>query len=190
MDATRQRTAPKLQTNRAYVVMRSLRSSKDFTAVDLGIVRQHGVYMDFRDAVQQVKTIRLTEEPSFIPPTSPEQKGTYPNRNKIGELWDSGRFVGWGYNWIDVIESGSGVETMSTWVWIEATEVHRRRGPMGDGEVLSARQLQVVEAEGGIDYVAVGQRAPNIPANAVFDEATQDFVFDGEGDGNGGEDQV
>jgi hypothetical protein len=70
----------------------------------------------------------------------------------------------------------------STWVWIETTDVHRRRGPMGDGEVLSAKQLQVVEAEGGIDYVAVGQGAPNVPANAVFDEATQDFVFDGEGD--------
>ena len=78
----------------------------------------------------------------------------------------------------------------STWVWIETTDVHRRRDPMGDGEVLSARQLQEVEAEGGIHYVAVGQGAPNLPANAIFDEATKDFVFDGEGDGNDGRDQA
>ena len=40
----------------------------------------------------------------------------------------------------------------------------------------------MLDAEGGIDYVAVGQqRAPVLPANAIFDEDTQDFVFYGEG---------
>jgi hypothetical protein len=60
----------------------------------------------------------------------------------------------------------------------------------GKRDELSAGQLQVLEAEGRIDYVADGQRTPVLPDNAVFDEATQDFVFDGEGDGNRGGDQV
>jgi hypothetical protein len=62
-------------------------------------------------------------------------------------------------------------------LWIEKTWVHRREGKPHE---LSARQLQVLEAEGGINYVAVGQqRGPVLPANAIFDEDTQDFVFYG-----------
>jgi hypothetical protein len=52
-------------------------------------------------------------------------------------------------------------------------------------------QLQVLEAEGGIDYVAIGQqRAPVLPANAIFDEDTQDFVFYGEGAVSRGRKQI
>jgi hypothetical protein len=81
-------------------------------------------------------------------------------------------------------------ETMARWMWIEKTLVHCRKGETGEADELSARQLEVLEAEDGIDYVAVGQRTPIVPVNAVFGEATQDFVFDGEDDGGSGGDQV
>jgi hypothetical protein len=75
-------------------------------------------------------------------------------------------------------------------VWIQKTLIIRRKGEMGEADGLTAKQLQLLEAEGRIDYVADGQYTPVLPENAVFDEATQDFVFDGKVDGNGGGDQV
>ena len=79
---------------------------------------------------------------------------------------------------------------MAHWMWIQKTLIIRRKGEMGEVDELTAKQRQLLDAEGGIDFVADGQFIPVLPENAVFDEATQDFVFDGEGEGSGGEDQI
>lgn len=42
---------------------------------------------------------------------------------------------------------------------------------------LSEEELQELEAEGAIDYVAYRQREPD---KARFDEASKDFIFKGE----------
>jgi hypothetical protein len=188
MDNTGQRTAQRLQSNRAYLVMKYLRSSQHHTDLNMGLLREHGVYMDSKDAVQQLKAVRLKASNGSIPPASPKQRDKYQLRNKIGELQEGGDLIGWGYSWVDPDDEEG--ETVAHWMWIEKTMVYRRKGERGEEDKLSARQLEVLEAEGGIDYVAVGQHAPVLPANAVFDEATQDFVFDDEGDGSRGGDQV
>jgi hypothetical protein len=45
------------------------------------------------------------------------------------------------------------------------------------GELTKA-EMEEMEAQGDIDYVAFG---PGGPPNAMFDEASKDFVFPGEG---------
>lgn len=144
--------------------------------------------MDFEDAVRELKKVRLKQFEGFLPAVSPEQRDKHPFRNKIGELCENSGFIGWGYSWVEV-DPALG-ETISRWMWIEKTMVHRRKGETGEGDELSAGQLELLEAEGGIDFAAVGQRTPIVPVNAVFDEATQDFVFDGEDDGGSGGDEV
>jgi hypothetical protein len=176
---TIQRTTSNLRRSRAYIILRYTRSSAHNTQ-HMGFVREHGVYMDFEDVVRELKKIRLAQFEGYIGAASPEQRDQYPFRNRIGELEEDGNLTGWGYSWVHAgFEVG---ETCACWLWIEKTWVHRREGKAGKPHELSARQLQVLEAEGGIDYVAVGQqRALVLPANAIFDEDTQDFVFYGEG---------
>lgn len=153
----------------------------------MGLLREDGVYMEFEDAVRKPKEIRLSRFNGFVTVTNPVSREIYPFRNKIGQLSEDDRVIGWGYHWVEFDLATR--ELWSIWTWIEKTLVHRRRGEMGEVDELSASQLRVLEAEGRIDYVAVGQHASVLPANAVFDDATQNFVFDGEDDGNGGEHQ-
>ena len=57
---TIQRTASNLRRNRAYIILRYTRSSAHNTQ-HMGFVREHGVYMDFEDAVRELKKVRLAQ---------------------------------------------------------------------------------------------------------------------------------
>jgi hypothetical protein len=114
MDNSGQRTVPKLQRNRTYMVLTYVRSSAHHANVNMGLFREHGVYMDFEDAVRELKKVRLTQFEGFLPASSPEQREKHSFRNKIGELCESGGFIGWGYSWIE-IDPALG-ETMARWM--------------------------------------------------------------------------
>jgi hypothetical protein len=134
MDNEGQRTVPKLQRNRAYMVLTYIRSSVHYTNVNMGLLQEHGVYMGFEDAVRELKKVCLTLFEGFLPAVSPEQRDKHPFRNKIGELCESGGSIGWGsigwgYSWVEINPSLG--ETMARWMWTEKTFVHRRKGETG-----------------------------------------------------------
>lgn len=185
MENKGQHTTSKLQRNRAYIVLRYARSYVHHSDFNMGFIQQHGVYMDFEDAVRELKKVRLTQFEGYLAVASPELRDKHPFRNKIGALHENGVLIGRGYSWVDIYPAVC--ETVVRWMWIEKTSVYRRRGERGKGDELSAEQLQVLDAEGCIDYVTDRQRTPVLPENAIFDEATQDFVFDDEGDGDRGD---
>jgi hypothetical protein len=188
MNNTRNPAEPKLQCNRGYLVLKYIRSSAHHTDVNMGVLSDHSVYAHLSDAVREFKKIRLSQSKGFIATETPEQRDKYPFRNKIGVLpgFFTGESIGWGYQWVNAGDEEG--DTVAHWMWIQKTLISRRKGEMGEVDELTAKQRQLLDAEGGIDFVADGQFIPVLPENAVFDEATQDFVFDGEGEGNGGED--
>jgi hypothetical protein len=190
MNETSNPAEPKLQCNRGYLVLKCIRSSAHHTDVNMGVLSDHSVYAHLRDAVRELKKIRLSQSEGFIAATTPEQRDKYPFRNKIGVLpgYFTGESIGWGYHWVNAGDEEG--DTVAHWMWIQKTLIICRKGEMGEVDELTAKQRQLLDAEGGIDFVADGQFIPVLPENAVFDEATQDFVFDGEGEGNGGEDQT
>jgi hypothetical protein len=158
----------------------------EFGRLGMEILRGHGVYMDLKDAVQELRPVRLMAAKGFIPPTSPGTRDEYPFRNKIGEICVQQELLGWGYHFTQ----GHGSRKTVCWMWVGKVDVHCRRGELGRREELSDRQLQMLEVEGTIDYVAVGQRAPDRLESAWFDEAIQDFVFDGKGGRHREEDRI
>jgi hypothetical protein len=163
-----------LRASYVYVLVVSVTFSGEYT-----ISRIEGVYMDFRDAVGNLKYQRQgAEKNSWIAPMDRKDRENYPYRNRIGEIRSDSGFLGWGYAWSDP-EDGGHVNR----IWIEKNLIWRRE----DGDHLSGdhdEQLRIWEATSDIEFNALGQE---LPANSRFDEYTQDLRFSSE-DGDRGED--
>lgn len=133
-----------------------------------------GVFIDFKDAVASLKDARLKAHDSWIPVINAITRDKYPFRNKIGELWSSeGHFIGWGYSWFAL---GGGGDFICS-VFLQKTNIWQRSSETYNGQALSRKERQVLEAESDIDYVAGGK---DMPEDARSDEKTLDLVFDDE----------
>jgi hypothetical protein len=137
------------------------------------LVKVPGVFMNFKDAVFCLRNQRLTIEDGSITAEDAASRDLHPFRNRIGLLEQSdGTHVGWGYSW-----SHQTSPDHTNRAWIQKTQVWRRDDEAHDIAELSKEELQVLEDEGDIDYIAFGQSDPD---NARFDEASKDFIFKGE----------
>jgi len=160
---------PGIQAFCTYVVIIHI---QDDTSAD-DDVRVAGVFMNFKDAIFCLKNQRLNIEDGFIAPEDAVARDRHPFRNHIGHLERSdGTHIGWGYSWWREM-----IPDYTNRAWIQKTQLWRRGDEVHDIAELSEEELAELEAEGDIDYVALGQRAPN---NGRFDEALRDFVFKGE----------
>jgi hypothetical protein len=62
-------------------------------------------------------------------------------------------------------------------VFLQKTNIWQRSSETYNGQALSRKERQVLEAESDIDYVAGGK---DMPEDARSDEKTLDLVFDDE----------
>lgn len=160
-----------LQDTCAYTVMIHTRCN-DGT----DIIAVEGVYMDFRDALANLKSTRLIMVDGWIAPVDPETRDNYPYRNRIGLVWSNDQLLGWGYAWFD--PSDLPVNR----VWIQDTKTWRRSLEDQHATALSIdsdMEAQLVEATSAIGYVVYGY---DLPKNAKFDSDIEDLVFDEEED--------
>jgi hypothetical protein len=168
MDDHRESPQPELQAFGAYAVIVHV---QDNTHAD-DVVKEIGVFTHFKDAVFSLKQQRLQIEDGFIAPQDAASRDQHPFRNRIGHLARAdGTHIGWGYSW------RRNESAYTNRVWIQNTVLYRRANEVHDVEQLSKERMEEVKAEGDIDYDALRQREP---ANAKFDQASQDFVFQGE----------
>lgn len=164
MDNPSQSPQPELQALCTYVVIVHIQ--------DDAHARVAGVFMRFKDAIMCLKTQRLENQNGFIEPEDAASRDQYPFRNRIGYLNRAdGARVGWGYAW------PNNESNCTSRAWIQKTLLWRRDDEVVDVEKLSKKELKEMEAEGDIDYIALG---PGGPPNAKFDKASKDFVFEGE----------
>jgi hypothetical protein len=165
---------PQLQGTCVYAVLHNTQPGDENDRIDI-----EGIYMDFRDAVGSLRLLRLGLVDSWIAPMDPDDRENFPHRNRIGEIWRDGWFLGWGYAWFNPRNGGS-VDR----VWIQKCSVWRREG----GDHLSDdsdEERQVLGATKDIEFVA-GQ---DLPEDSTFDERTQDLRFSGE-EGDREEDEL
>ena len=161
----------KLQDTCAYTVMvhTKYRDGKD-------IIEVEGVYMDFKDALINLRSTRLVMVNGWIAPVDPETRDKYPHRNKIGPVWSHDQLLGWGYAWFD--PSDASVNR----VWIQNTKAWSRSAEDQHATALSVdsdMEAQLVEATSAIGYVVFWR---DLPKNARYDSEIEDFVFDEEDD--------
>jgi hypothetical protein len=175
MSSSNEPENPELNGRMAYVVVTHF----DFDLQD--IVSISGLYMDIKDAVSALKKQRLNVagmngNDDWIPARDPDTRDNYPYCNKIGPLWknDNGsdRFIGWGYSWPDP-EGGKQTDR----VYLEKTNIWHGSGEIRNELDLSPEDIQVLEAESDIEYVAGGGY---MPENARFDEETNDLIYNSE----------
>ena len=168
IDNHRESPQPELQAWGVYAVIVHI---QDNTHAD-DVVKEIGVFAHFKDAVFSLRKQRLETEDGFITPQDATSRDQHPFRNRIGYLTRSnGTHIGWGYSWQ---RNGSNCINRA---WIQKTVLWLRDEKVLDVEQLSKEEMEEMKAEGDIAYDALEQRKPN---NAVFDEASQDFVFRGE----------
>jgi len=169
MDNPSQSPQPELKGFCTYVVIIHIRDAThtdDFPTVS-------GVFMDFKEAVRCLRNQREQIEDGFIPPEDAAARRQHPFRNRIGHLRRSdGTAIGWGYSW-----QRKGSEYTNR-TWIVKTTLWRCDDEVHDVGELTKVEMEEMEAQGDVDYVAFGLGGP---PNGKFDEASKDFVFPGEG---------
>ena len=141
------------------------------------IVRVAGVFMNFKDAVACLKNQRLTIEDGFIPPKDAASRDQHPFRNRIGHLERSdGTHIGWGYSWAD---ADSGETATIDRIYLEKTNIAHGNGELVQCLGMSREEVQVLEAESDIDYVA-GNESHYFAEGARFDEKTKELIYSSE----------
>lgn len=145
------------------------------------IVSISGVYVDIRDAVSALKKQRLivaekTEHIGWLSAPDPESRDNYPYRNKIGRFWNGDlgypTLIGWGYSWRGP-EGGDNTDC----VYLEKTNIWHGSSEVREELKLRREDIQVLEAESDIGYVAGDVY---VPENARFDEETNDLIYSSE----------
>jgi hypothetical protein len=136
------------------------------------IIEIEGVYTDFRDAITNLKLARLAAEDGWIVPIDCETRDNYPHRNKIGQIWADGQYLGWGYAWFDP-RGGEAVNR----VWIARARLWCHSDDETAAIYDSDEERDLVSDMSDVEFEFRGQE---LPGNARFDSSTEDLVFPGE----------
>ena len=165
---------PELNAMVAYVLVTHSHFGLDY----MDTVNISGVYLDIKDAVSALKKQRLNLEQldlkdGWILARDSEARDNYPCRNKIGELYKNeaggSKFLGWGYAW----SHPNGLDCTDH-VYLEKTNLWNGSGEIRNSLVMSSEEIQVLQAESDIEYVA-GQY---LRKHSKYDEESGDLVFD------------
>ena len=139
-----------------------------------------GVYVDIRDAVSALKRQRLIWHDGWIPARNSDDRDDYPFRNKIGEIYTNDiirpTFIGWGYSWAD---ADSGETATIDRIYLEKTNIAHGNGELVQCLGMSREEVQVLEAESDIDFVA-GNESHYFAEGARFDEKTKELIYSSE----------